>query len=263
MFSRLKNNVNNASGNGITQKNAVIRVIGDRASGKTTYMAALARFPQSSSDKLVRSISAINDDGEELIIKAQNILEQGLEVEPTILTAKTKNLKDYQFSIVLDNQIRVKGLQSSQQVQLNISFKDYAGEFFSDLLYQDQNATLLEYIDDCSEATGIMFLMDGSSQRKDTEYAAGVEKFLKLLAQSDVASKLQRVALVLTKCEMPDLWIKRKNPEKLAKEKFKRICSKLSSWQSTTKGARVDFFTTSAFGVVGSRFPEGNFKTKN
>lgn len=55
-----------------------IFVIGSRSSGKTTYMAALARWPGTDpSTSSVQTVTPIHEDGEALITKAKNILEQG------------------------------------------------------------------------------------------------------------------------------------------------------------------------------------------
>lgn len=261
MFDRLKKQIRSDTEAAVDQSNAVIKLIGDRASGKTTFMAALARFPTASPDSPIQSITAVNDDGNELVAKAQNILEQGLELEPTDLKAKVGELNDYQLTITLRglSQFRLTG---GNTIQLNLSFKDYAGEFFTDLLYQNQNPKLSDYLTDCAQATGIMFLMDGSAQRKDSEYSYGIEKFLNSLDCSSDSSGLKRIALVLTKCELPDLWIKRHQPEKLAQAKFKQVCAKLRAWQNTTN-SHVEFFTASAFGVVGSHFPEANSKQQS
>ena len=250
----------------VTQSSAVIRVIGDRASGKTTYMAALARSPNASQNGIIQDITAVNDDGNTLISKAQNILEQGLELEPTDLTANAEEVSDYQLSITLKSQPSVKSLRANlpgSVTKLNISCKDYAGEFFSELLYQSRDPKLESYLDDCSQATGIMFLLDGSASRKDSDYAIGIEKLLKTIARSGNPSELRRVALVLTKCELPELWMKRQQPEELAQAQFKQVCAKLRAWESTTESGKVDFFATSAFGVIGTRFKEANSKQQS
>jgi hypothetical protein len=243
-----------------TQSNAVIRVIGDRASGKTTYMASLARWPSANPASPVQSVSAVNEESEELISKAQNILEQGLELEPSALTADAEAVKDYSLTITLKNKFSIKNPRTNLlggSVQLNISCKDYAGEFFTDLLHQFGDAKLNSYLEDCLQATGIMFLLDGST-RKDLEYAIGIEKFLKSLDKAG-ASELCRLALVLTKCEQPDLWDKRHQPKRLANARYPQVCDKLKAWQSSNS-VSVDFFTTSAFGMVGNPFQEANSK---
>lgn len=263
MFDGIKRQIERAGATQSNQKNAAIRVVGDRASGKTTYMAALTRFPQSRTNtskenRIVQSVSATNEDGKSLINKAQNILEQGLELEPTDLAPDASSSNDYQLSIALSNLSRLKS--SAELTRLNVSFKDYAGEFFSDLLYDDNDPNLKTYLADCAQATGLMFLLDGSAQREDENYAAGVEKLLNALPNSNRSNPLKRIALVLTKCEMPDLWMKRKDPEHLAQLKFKRVYTKMRNWQSET-GGDIGFFTSSAFGVLEPRFGEANSKT--
>jgi GTPase SAR1 family protein len=250
----------------VNQNDAVIRIIGDRASGKTTYMAALARSPNSNPNGLVQDITAVNDDGDQLIAKAQNILEQGLELEPTDLQSNAEDVNDYQLSITLKERFNLKSSRTvlpGSLTKLNVSCKDYAGEFFSDLLYQSNSSQLTSYLEDCSQATGIMFLLDGSASRRDVDYASGIEKFLKMLPHSDQSLGLHRVALVLTKCELPDLWMKRQHPQKLAQQQFKQVYSKLRSWEATTATASVEFFATSAFGVIGSRLPEANSRQQS
>ncbi|WP_066381219.1 MULTISPECIES: TRAFAC clade GTPase domain-containing protein [unclassified Anabaena] len=233
------------------QRNAVLRVIGDRGSGKTAYMASLARWPNADPTSPVQTVIPVGEAGEELISKAQNILEQGLQLEPTDLTANTADINDYTLRITLKANI------GSQLVNLNISSKDYSGEFFSDLLYQAGNPQLQEYLEDCSLATGIMFLADGSSRGKDGEYANGLDKFLTLLDRTDLELDKRRIAFVLTKCEQPELWINRHRPGFLAEARFPQVHRKLQAWQQIGSGS-VEYFTTSAFGMLGNNFPEPN-----
>jgi GTPase SAR1 family protein len=247
------------------QSNGVLRVIGDRASGKTTYMASLARWPNAEPSSPVQNVTPVNEEGEELIAKAQNILEQGLELEPTDLNASAIDVKDYTLSIALKGQFSWKNPKASapsQLVTLNISCKDYAGEFFTDLLYQAGDSRLQDYLEDCLQATGIMFLIDGTTHRKDSEYANGLDKFLMALDRTDIGAEKRRVGLVMTKCEQPELWIKRQQPRELAAARFPQVNRKLQSWQQMGAGS-VEFFTTSAFGMLGTRYPEPNSKRIN
>lgn len=244
------------------QSHAVLRVIGDRAAGKTTYMASLARWPNADSSSPVQSVIPINEEGEQLIAKAQNILEQGLELEPTQLNASLSEVKDYTITITLQGQFswhHPKLNSSSQLVKLNISCKDYAGEFFTDLLNQSGNPLLMNYLEDCQLATGIMFLVDGTANRKDSEYTNGLDKLLRVLDRPEINAKNRRIALVLTKCEQSELWINRHKPAYLASACFPQAYKKLQSWQELGGGS-VDYFTTSAFGMLGIKYPEPNSK---
>lgn len=256
MFGWLKNNKETQE---INDESAVIRVIGDRGSGKTAYMASMAYWPNANPDSPVQSIIPINDEANELIAQAQNILEQGLQLEPTDLDASVLDVKDYTLSITLKD--RFAAFRSGM-LKLNISCKDYAGEFFSDLIHKLGDSLLEDYLEDCLEATGILFLLDGTTHRKDSEYANGLDKFLMALDRSDMDGKHRRIALVMTKCEQSELWINRHKPEELAKARFSQVYRKLETWSKST-GGEVSYFTTSAFGMLGNQFPEPNSKKLN
>jgi hypothetical protein len=244
------------------QSSAVVRVIGDRNSGKTVYMASLARWPNADPNSPVQSVTPIGEAGEELVSKAQNILEQGLELEATPLFTSASDVKDYILRITLKGQFswkNPKATMGSQLVNLNISCKDYAGEFFTDILHQAGNSMLQDYLEDCLQATGIMFLVDGVCSSKDVEYASGLEKFLMMLDRTgtDINVGTRRISLVLTKCEQGDLWVSRHKPAFLAEARFPQVYKKLQTWQQMGIG-RVNYFTTSAFGMLGPNFPEPN-----
>jgi hypothetical protein len=242
-----------------TQSSAVIRVIGDRSAGKTAFMASLARWPNADPKSPVQTVTPVGEAGEELVSKAQNILEQGLQLPPTPLDANAADVKDYTLRITLKGQFswkNPKATMGSQLVNLNISCKDYAGEFFSDLLQRSGNPMLQDYMEDCLQATGIMFLLDGNSRRKDFEYATALDKFLTSIDRTDINVGARKIALVLTKCEQSELWVNRHKPNFLAEACFPQVCKKLQAWQQDA--GRVDYFTASAFGMLGHKYPEPN-----
>jgi hypothetical protein len=241
-------------------RSAEVRVIGDRASGKTAYMASLAYWPNANASSPVQTVTPINDDANELVANAQNILEQGLQLEPTILNGSVDYIKDYTLSIVLKGAFTWKTPKVTLQpqlVRLNISCKDYAGEFFSDLLHKTGDSLLVDYLEDCVRSTGMMFLVDGTTHRKDSEYANGLDKFLMALDRTDISSNQRRIAFVMTKCEQSELWVNRHKPRELAQARFPQAFRKLQGWEQTG-GGQVDYFTTSAFGMLGSKYPEPN-----
>jgi len=240
-------------------KNAVVRVIGDRGSGKTAYMASLARWPNADTTSPVQSVIPIGEAGEDLITKAQNILEQGLQLEQTAMQHDAINVQDYTLKITLKGQFSWKNPQVgiSQLVDISISCKDYSGEFFSDLLQQSSSLQLRNYLEDCLQATGIMLLVDGNSNRKDLEYTNSIDKFVTGLDRTDRDLNSRRIALVLTKCEQPELWVNHHNSSFLAHARFPQLCQRLKTWQQMG-GGQVDYFTASAFGMLGNRYPEPN-----
>jgi hypothetical protein len=236
---------------------SLLRIIGDRASGKTTYLASLAYWPNANPESPVKSITPIGEEAEGLIDKAREILEQGLQLEPTGLNADINEVTDYSLSINLKD--RFSWLEGSKKsVQLNISCKDYAGEFFSDLIYKNGDPMLENYLEDCCLATGLLMLVDGTSHRKDKEFAMGIEKLLMEIDRSDMEMQRRRIALVLSKCEQSELWVNRHRPRKVA-ARFPKLSAQLETW-SKFGGGKVEYFTSSAFGIVGQQYPEPNSK---
>jgi hypothetical protein len=241
---------------------ATLRLVGDRSSGKTAYMASLAYWPNADPDSPVQNVSPVGEEATQLVSQAQNILEQGLELEPTDLSASPDEVKDYTLSITLKDQFSWKNPTASwknQLLKLNMSCKDYAGEFFADLVNKSGDSQLEAYLEDCLQATGILLLLDGTAHRKDSQYATGINQFLTQLDQTDIGGMQRRVAVVINKCEQSELWINRHKPRELAQKRFPLVFQKLESW-SQMGGGTVDCFTTSAFGMLGSRFPEPNAK---
>jgi hypothetical protein len=235
----------------LMEQNATIRVIGDRRSGKTTYMASLAYWPNADSNSVVQMVSPIGEGGDELVAKAQNILEQGLQLEATLPEQTAEDVKDYAISISLKQKF------SKENIKLNINCKDYAGEFFADLVHQPNNPRLQNYLEDCLEGTGILLLLDGTTHRKDIEYSQGLEKFLVALDRVGLDDRKRRIALVLGKCEQPELWVNRHQPKDLAIMRFAKVQRVLNNWAEMGEG-EVGYFTTSAFGMLGNRYPEPN-----
>ena len=263
MFNWLKNNqAQTIREPKYIDENAVIRVIGDRASGKTAYMASLAYWPNADPASPVQMVTPIGEEGSELSAKAQNILEQGLQLEPTQLDATAEEIKDYTLSITLKGQFSWKHptlAMGSSMVKLTINCKDYPGEFFSDLLHKTGDSQLESYLEDCLEGTGILFLIDGTTHRKDAEYANGLDKFLMALDRTELGVTQRRIALTFSKCEQSELWINRHKPQYIAEARFPQVHRKLQAWSGTGAGD-IDYFVTSAFGMLGNRFPEPNSK---
>jgi len=245
------------------QLGTTVRVIGDRKSGKTTYMAALARWPEvAPSTSQVQKVTPINDDGKQLITKAKNILEQGYQLDVIALGTNINEVKDYGLQIIPKDQFswrhKLVGV-SSPSVRLNINCKEYSGEFFQDILSQSNTPLLQNYLEDCVQASGIMLLVDGLANRKDIEYANGLEKFLIELDKAEKRARKRRIALVLTKCEQPELWLNRHNSKRVLGARFPWMMRTLQAWEQSGAGS-FNCFTMSAFGMLGNRYPEPNAK---
>lgn len=249
------------------QSNATIRVIGDRGSGKTTYMASLAYWPNANPESIVQSIIPVNEESTELITKAKDILEQGLTLEPTPLSADISEIKDYSLAIKVKDSPRFgkftfgRNNSDDDLLSLTVSCKDYPGEFFSDLLRRDSyDPQLRDYLDDCIEAQGILLLIDGMANRKDATYAGELEAFLRLMDQSEVSLSQRRIALTICKCEQSELWVNVHKPDYVASKRFPKTYRVLKNWSDTNAGS-FECFTTSAFGMVGTNYPMPNSTT--
>jgi adenylate kinase family enzyme len=237
------------------QYGGAFRVIGYRSSGKTTFMAALARWPNASSDSPVQSVVANNDDGQELINKARNILEQGEQLEATRLDANINEIKDYSMTIKLTDKFswtKPRLGEVNRLVNLNINCKDYAGEFFVDLLNPVNNPRLDNYLADCIMADGIALLIDGYSHQMDGDYEIGLKNFLTELERSELELKERRIAVILTKAEQGEVWANRdKSPQIVVSRRFPKVYDSLQRWHES-KAGKIEFFRASAFGTLGT-----------
>ncbi|MBR8831731.1 MAG: hypothetical protein N5P05_002676 [Chroococcopsis gigantea SAG 12.99] len=236
-----------------------IRIMGDRSAGKTAYIASLAYWPNANPATPVQSVTPLGDQdaGAFLIDIARNVLEEGLTLAPTDLE-DVFSIKDYRLSIVLKDRYSL-GQLGSGLIKLNINCKDYSGELFRDLIHKANDQRLQEYIEDCLVAEGILLLIDGTAYRLDAQYADGLEKFLKILERSDLGKRKRRIAVTLNKCDQPQLWVSRHQPRELAARRFPLMVKKLEYW-SNGGGGGVDYFTASAFGMMGNIDPEPNSK---
>lgn len=242
-----------------------IRVIGPRYSGKTVFLAALARWPNANSNSPIQSVIAINRNGEKLIEKAKNLLEQGEQLQATGAKGTDLNVvEEYSINIKLKDQFTWRNSHNRNTqgiIDLNVVCKDYPGEFFQDIIFQYKSQLLKDYLEDCLQAKGILLLIDGTGYRQDRQFANGLERFLAELGQAKKTQNLSqpRIALVVTKCEQPELWNNRYQPQEIVGARFKRVRKKLEDWDVSEPG-NVEYFAASAFGMVGKRFPKPNMK---
>ena len=222
-----------------------IRIIGDRAAGKTTYLTALASLPWDDPDSQVTRIVPSGKDTENLIRKAKECLDQKVEIPPN----------DYGDGLEKSYVFKIEFKDSSI---LEIECKDYPGEFFRDLVENKNPQLLSKYIKDCVvEGAGILILLDGTAQQ-DEYYAECIYQLLVQLDRSTPTnSPSRRVAVALTKCDIPQLWIHRKNPTEKIRGRFEGVHGKLKNFQKIT----VDYFATSAYGMLGSDSETSNSDT--
>ncbi|GAA6623615.1 TRAFAC clade GTPase domain-containing protein [Scytonema sp. NUACC26] len=229
---------------------STIRVIGDRASGKTTYLTALTCL-RDAPDSLVKKVIPINDETENMIREAKECLEQKQEIQPTSYGDNGIE-KSYFFKIEFKE--KFPSFNSQPEI-MKIECKDYPGEFFRDLVEKKNPKLLEKYIKDAVEATGILFLIDGTARRKDSYYASCLQEFLvKLDRLTPKNTKTRRIAVALTKCDLSELWIHTDNPKEKILARFEGVHGQLQNFDNLN----VEYFATSAFGMLGSERETSN-----
>ncbi|MBW4614152.1 MAG: hypothetical protein KME21_12935 [Desmonostoc vinosum HA7617-LM4] len=226
-----------------------IRVVGDRAAGKTTYLTALACLSGDDPDSPVKRVVAMGEETENLVRKAKDCLDSKQEISPNVYGDGIE--KSYVFKI----EFKEKSLPFSYPTVLGIQCKDYPGEFFCDLKDKNNPELLEKYIKDCVEATGILLLLDGTA-RRDGYYTDCIREFLIQLDRSSSQNAIpnRRVAIALTKCDREELWIHRDSPRDKIMARFQGVNGQLQN----LKYIHVDYFATSAFGMLGNEYEISN-----
>jgi hypothetical protein len=240
-----------------------IRIIGPRKSGKTAFMAALARWPNASASSPIQSIAPYDESAGQLISMAKDILEDGRELAGTDYALNANDSPTYTLLITLNPSLfrhpvaKLKG----KAVRLQVSCREYAGELTKDLCSNISSSLMENYIDDCALSGGLLLLIDGTS-KSDKEYA---EAFWNLQRRLNERLRLEsnrlnsyRIAVVFTKCEQSSIWIHRNDFQKFASLKFPMTQKVLASWSDLWK-CDVNYFFCSAFGTKGIP-PQPNFK---
>lgn len=240
------------------QGNGEIRMIGDRKSGKTTFMAALAYWPNGNPENSpIQSVEPFDTNTAKLIEMAQDILENGQQLPPTppnqqplyslIIQLKPNFLRNPIAAVTLRN------------IRLQISCREYAGELLEQL--SNNNPDLKNYLDDCASASGLLVLIDGTSTsvEKDKKYDKALNNLrneleLRFKKQSNRNKNQYRIAFVFSKAETSEVWIYRNNIKQFIGLKFPKTQITLKKWLEDWK-CQVAYFSCSAFGTMGKNKP--------
>lgn len=229
-----------------------ISVIGPRASGKTTYLAALCYWPMLMAMQRKQSrfdVTAIGEDAELMVESATNIILQGESLEPTQKGMEVTLLKNYLFEIKLR-----QALGSVRRISLNT--KDYPGEIFEDIANNNNSELQQDYVGEClsAEVKGCLILFSDWDD-KDGFYCRVMSNFI---AQMDAYDRMQnlRLAIVMSKCERGELWPGRHEPEL---DLFQTHLPQTAGIvRNRLSPKNVEFFALSTFGVLGRYDPRPN-----
>ncbi|MEA5528033.1 hypothetical protein VB638_00225 [Dolichospermum sp. UHCC 0684] len=231
-----------------------IYVIGPRASGKTTYLAALAYQPSRSRRKNQNfKVQALNEETRKLADKAENIILEGASLEPTGKEVKTiDDLEVYSFYIEIH-----KKWQKKQEI--NLAVRDYPGEIFEDLAMGSANPLYEEFMNEClgKDVSGCLILLTEWRQGTDKFYKRVFKRFIDLMDKDERLQEL-RLAVAMSKCERGELWPGRLDPENdLFAIHFPET---LSFLKDNIPSKNLQFYAISTFGVLGNKDPRPNRK---
>lgn len=230
-----------------------ICVIGPRSSGKTTYLAALAYWPdQKRTGKNSNSfnIQPLNEDAKELAYKAENIICEGASLAPTEVAGGIDALPYYSFKVEINRRLQ-------KPYGINLAVRDYPGEVFEELEAGVSNSLHEEFINEClmKDVTGCLILLTEWKKGTDKFYRRVLERFTELMDSHDRANDL-RIAVAMSKCERGELWPSRLEPEldlfdvHLPKTK--------ATLQAKIPEKNLQFYALSTFGVLKRTDPRPN-----
>ncbi len=237
-----------------------ISVIGTRTCGKTTYLAALARFPHQDEYPGLQ-VTPIGDDAEELVGMADTIIAEGL---PMPGNRKQETRREYELDIKIP--------KLTESVRLLV--KDSAGELFDELVkdrryWPPEIAGTKEkegeqakpgLVDELCQATGWIVMTDWIKEADKRIYKPALKNLLYELNLKETKNKnipKKRIAVVMSKCERGEAWTGRLDPgEDLFRLRMPETYKELQL--SKHLPHRIGFFACSSFGVLGDKDPRPN-----
>ena len=228
-------------------------MIGPRAAGKTSYLAALAYWPDANNKNI--EVTPITGAAEKLKAKAQNKILQGISLEQNKIDGiKIKSFYDlplYQFTI------ESKMLGGLKKARIELVVRDYPGEVFNELANGIANEVHREFMEKCfvGDVVGCLIMLHEWETGRDNFYNRAFENFIKLMKENERLANL-RLAVAMSKCERGELWPGRLEPEiDIFREHLPRTTKTLRK-QIPEKNLR--FYALSTFGVLERNDPRPN-----
>ncbi|NER98001.1 MAG: hypothetical protein F6J86_29845 [Symploca sp. SIO1B1] len=228
-----------------------ICIIGPRSSGKTTYLAGLAYWPdkQRRGKKSKFSVQAYGD-AEALAKKAENIICEGASLDPTDIAGGIDDAPLYQFQVKINHWF-------NKSVAFDLVVRDYPGEIFDELANNSLNPLHEEFIDECllEDVDGCLILLTEWTKGNDQFYSKVISNFLELM---DYRKRLYnlRLAVVMSKCERGELWPGRLEPElDIFEAHLPRTTNLL---RERIPNSNLNLYAISTFGVLKRTDPRPN-----
>jgi hypothetical protein len=235
-----------------------IGVIGPQSSGKTTYLAALAYWPErrlKGKQKSAFEIESIDglEANTKIIEKAKERLLEGSSFEPTRVDPieGVDALASYMFGIKVKRFLR-------KPTPINLVAVDYPGEIFNELVSGEVNPIHEEFIERClrKDVKGLLFLLPAWEKGSDSFYDQMIRKFIGLV---DTYGRIEdlRLAVAMSKCERGEIWSGRLDPETdLFNMHLPETTAVLRNSKIPKKN--LEFFAISTFGILSRNNPRPN-----
>lgn len=226
-----------------------IRILGPRPSGKFTFIAALASFPNAGENNSpILSIEPLNNEAQRLVQMTQDLMRHGMCFSPMHVGSEPL----CRIAITLKSKLNLIALVISYETKLDFFCKPYAGELFDSLNNNTEATYINEYLDDLATVRQIIFLIDSTS-KLDYESAQAIRVLEnKLNSRLTSTDKLNyRIAVVFSKFEQPEAWIYRFNLDKFTALKFPQVKSTILDWSNSWKCCSK-YFACSAYGITGN-----------
>ncbi|MFE4105951.1 TRAFAC clade GTPase domain-containing protein [Almyronema epifaneia] len=237
------------------QTSREIRIVGPRRAGKTTFLAALARFPNVDPNGPIQLIVPRDEATAALAEMAKDILETGSDFAPTDFSKQPL----YSFEMTLKPSLWSP--RSRNATPIRVTCREYAGELLQHLVTNRTAPEIQDYIEDCSFASGLILLVDATASQADAEYASAFE-----ILQRELKPRLKsqgtdlstyRISTVFSKCEQNEIWVHRKDIRRFQTLKFDETTAVISAWTKDW-GCTTNSFFCSAFGFKSRNPPEPN-----
>jgi hypothetical protein len=229
-----------------------ICIIGPRSSGKTTYLAGLAYWPDKQRKSKRSSLFTTQAFGEAktLEAKAEDIICQGASLPPTDIAGGIYEAPLYQFQIQIQHFLK-------KQDEINLVVRDYPGEIFEELASGVSNPLHEEFIQESlmKDVEGCLILLSEWTSGTDKVYSRILERFTELMDHKGRLNDL-RLAVAMSKCERGELWPGRLEPEidifnvHLPKTK--------ETLRAKIPRHNLQFYAISTFGVLRQNDPRPN-----
>jgi hypothetical protein len=239
-------------------KTSTITVIGPRSSGKTTYLAGLALFPQSKfqKDGNRTKFDVIADEdnrnSRELQQKAKSILIEGHSLKPT------DELIKYSF--------RIEVTHNGKPTIIFLEATDFPGEGLDTInIPGSKYRGILEAQLSDQFNSFLILLSHWTPPESDNKLTVMIQTFKEIVKTKVNPDDLKscRLAVVMNKCEQGELWPSRLDPKRDLFDRYLHYTTRelqrfLNDFGISQQN--LEFFAMSTFGVIDQRDPRPNRK---